>query len=116
AHLAKKVFSPAEQEQLANADNPQDYFYRLWTLKESLIKKYNLRFPVDMRNLGYNSIDKLGYLNAKIGEKYIFSLIWEYQQEEEIIVYSSRDLSLKNLEFINCPPIKVQVKILNYHN
>lgn len=49
-------FSPFERDFVANSVNPLHCFYRIWTLKESLIKLENLRFS----DLGCVGLDKKG--------------------------------------------------------
>lgn len=49
-------FSHFERDFVANSPNPLRYFYRIWTLKESLIKLENLRFS-DLECVG---LDKKG--------------------------------------------------------
>ena len=40
--LAKRIFSPAEQQRFAQADNPQEAFLALWVLKEAAVKRSGL--------------------------------------------------------------------------
>ena len=49
-------FSSFERDFVANSVNPLRYFYRIWTLKESLIKLENLKFS-DLERIG---LDKKG--------------------------------------------------------
>ena len=49
-------FSPFERDFVINSVNPLHCFYRIWTLKESLIKLENLRFS----DLGCVGLDKKG--------------------------------------------------------
>ena len=51
--LAEWVCTEREQEYLASVDWDGEEFYRLWCIKEALLKAANLNFPEDMRKVGY---------------------------------------------------------------
>ncbi|MBF0804409.1 MULTISPECIES: 4'-phosphopantetheinyl transferase superfamily protein [Neisseria] len=50
--LAKWVFSPEECLWWQQSPDPQIDFYRLWTIKEALLKAGRLNFPADMKKVG----------------------------------------------------------------
>ncbi|WP_416188974.1 4'-phosphopantetheinyl transferase family protein [Neisseria sp. CCUG17229] len=51
--LAECVYSQEEQSYLAQMGWPIEEFYRLWCLKEALIKATGFNFPADMARVGY---------------------------------------------------------------
>lgn len=36
--VAKRIFSPAEQSRVASSDDPHTEFFRIWTMRESVVK------------------------------------------------------------------------------
>lgn len=69
--LAKHIANKEEQRYLAQSSHPTLTFYQLWTAKEALIKAENLRFPTDMREVGYH-IDTTLQLRSPSQQKYHF--------------------------------------------
>ena len=51
--LAEWVCTEWEKEYLASRDWDKEEFYRLWCIKEALLKAADLDFPEDMRKVGY---------------------------------------------------------------
>lgn len=49
--LAKKVFTPKEQEILSQSSNPQNTFTRIWTMKESYSKLLGIGLSYGLQNI-----------------------------------------------------------------
>ncbi|OFN80787.1 4'-phosphopantetheinyl transferase superfamily protein [Neisseria sp. HMSC064E01] len=54
--LAEWVCTEREQEYLAFVNWDKEEFYRLWCIKEALLKAADLNFPEDMRKVGYRFV------------------------------------------------------------
>ena len=86
--LMTHIGSPSEREVLAQSPSPLLDFYRLWTLKESLIKAEDLDFPSDMKRIGMEQLESgelqlhstrqrdYLWLNARLGEDWLFTALW----------------------------------------
>ena len=57
-----------EKEYLVSRDWDKEEFYRLWCIKEALLKAADLDFPEDMRKVGYRftADGKKGYRCADV--------------------------------------------------
>lgn len=108
--LAEKICSDEENAYLRNS-NPslrQQWFYRLWTMKEALIKAQDLRFPTDMSSIGFTwqngqtqarltrAETQLTWLSAQIDNNWIFSAIWFYYTQQ-ITLHTPTALTLTQL-------------------
>ncbi|MBV7433612.1 4'-phosphopantetheinyl transferase superfamily protein [Cardiobacteriaceae bacterium TAE3-ERU3] len=86
--LMTHIGSQSEREMLTHSPYPILDFYRLWTLKESLIKAEDLDFPSDMKRVGMARAEtgKLQlrstrqrhylWLNARLGDNWLFAALW----------------------------------------
>ncbi|MBR1374774.1 MAG: 4'-phosphopantetheinyl transferase superfamily protein [Cardiobacteriaceae bacterium] len=111
--LSKRVFSEFEMQELARNNYSEEYFYRLWTLKESLIKQYNLSFPEDLVKIGLNTLDKIIWISGKINGKFIFSATFNATCQDEIIFYFVKELTISDLEIKGGENISFRTELLN---
>jgi 4'-phosphopantetheinyl transferase len=90
ARLAEWIASPEEQEWLLTLDEPEQLkaFYRLWTLKEALVKAMGLAFPGGMRQstltFGHHDAPRLAVTAAGTWQARVFewdtwtaAVVWE---------------------------------------
>lgn len=96
--LSERVFTKLEMQEFAKNNHSEEYFYRLWTLKESLIKQYDLSFPEDLAKIGLNSLYKIIWISGKINGKFIFSATFDANCQNEIIFYFLKQLTITDLE------------------
>lgn len=94
--LAAWVCSEQERHYLAETDWQAEEFYRLWCIKEALIKSAGLNFPADMARVGYlfrqNRIIGLSVegqkrwhgLSALLGHEFAIACVWYGNQSAEI--------------------------------
>lgn len=57
--IIKQYYRKEEQAYLRISPQPQVDFYRLWTLKEALIKMEDLRFPTAMKTVGLDFVNHI---------------------------------------------------------
>lgn len=80
--IAKRFFSPQEYRDLQRQEDPQDYFYQLWTLKESYIKYMGKGLSIPLNSFS---------VSRKAGK---FSIADQAQEgtEAKPFLYQIRDL------------------------
>ena len=117
--LSKEVFSPEELELMEKAQNPYEFFYQLWTIKESIIKAENLNFPSQLKEIGIFKNNELKLKNNKtenscliqgfLNDDYIFSALFLESKKEnlELDFYSPQRVKLS---FLGVEQLKV-----NFH-
>nr|WP_256473531.1 4'-phosphopantetheinyl transferase superfamily protein [Neisseria sp. HSC-16F19] len=85
AALAAWICSPSEAAWLAHQGWQCEDFYRLWTLKEALLKAAGLNFPEDMAAVGLmprkhtlHVRGKSGWygLTAQVGAEHMLACVW----------------------------------------
>ena len=81
--VLRKVCSMEEQEAVWQSENPDEYFFRLWTLKESYIKAVGKGLSLSMKNINfilgdYGEIQSnqtaYKFSQMRLGEKFILSV------------------------------------------
>lgn len=94
--LSKHIGTARECEWIARSTAPMIDFYRLWTIKESLIKAEDLNFPSDMKCVGFDwvkedrqilrSTKERNYLwlNARLGSDFLLAAVWPDIANERI--------------------------------
>lgn len=87
-NLITYIGSQNEGESLARSTEPLIDFYRLWTVKEALIKAEDLAFPSGMQQVGFeqtstgqrqlrSTVDRnYLWINARLGEHWLFTALW----------------------------------------
>ncbi|ABQ14242.1 4'-phosphopantetheinyl transferase family protein [Dichelobacter nodosus] len=86
--LMKQVCNEKEQDFLQSSPQLMVDFYRLWTLKEALIKAEDLRFPTQMKAVGVAEFAPIWRLKSALNRHYfwltavfnrdwIFSALWQ---------------------------------------
>lgn len=94
--LIEQVGNREEIEHIRQLPDPQLDFYRLWTLKESLIKAENLHFPKDMRAVGVTRFvphwqlhGTMGrgysWISAQLNQNWLIAGIWPQTEEHFIL-------------------------------
>lgn len=113
--LAEKTCSAEEIRRLRHleAKAQQELFYRLWTVKEALIKGQNLRFPSDMPAIGFTWKTQESFaenitirspsprlvrtwLSAALAPDWYFAALW-FEPVGEIALYSPIDLNIHDI-------------------
>lgn len=121
--LAEKICSTEEIAYLRNCpSNLRNlWFYRLWTIKEALIKAQNLTFPTEMRDIGLTWQNQqaqirlkphtasCSWLSAQFADNWIFSALW-FCHTSQIILHTPTTLTLLN--DISCKNIQIQQQAL----
>lgn len=91
--LAEWVCTVEEQHYLAASNRQAEAFYRLWCIKEALIKAAALNFPADMPRVGYTFVqNKISGLrvdgengwhgvSARLGEDFALACVWKYDMQ-----------------------------------
>lgn len=93
--LIKFVLSKDEREELNSVKNKEEYFFRLWTLKESYIKAIGKGLSCPMKNINFriigekilSNVDNYNFYQKIIeieGRKYIISVAWG--DEDELVL------------------------------
>ena len=117
--LIAQVGSSEEIDHIAGLADPQENFYRLWTLKESLIKAENLRFPKDMGAVGIarftprwelrgKTEQAYAWVSAKVNETWLIAGVWpqseaHVERKARLIIHAPKDF-----------PVFLQDVISNY--
>lgn len=70
--LAQRICSPTEQRFLQHSATPLIDFYKLWTLKEALIKAEQAAFPTQMKELGLCAYQPHWQLATHSNQPYLF--------------------------------------------
>lgn len=104
--ISKEVFSPQERELMEKAQNPYEFFYQLWTIKESIIKAENLNFPSAMKEIGIfknnelrlkkNKAENSFLIQGFLNNDYIFSALFLESKKENFALdfYSPTQIKL----------------------
>lgn len=95
-HLAliERIGNRAEIMHIRQRPGSQQDFYRLWTLKESLIKAENLNFPTDMSAVGITHFaphwalrgtKKQAYLwlSAQLNQNWLIAAVWPQTENHQ---------------------------------
>lgn len=113
--LAEKTCSAEEIQRLRHLETKaqQELFYRLWTVKEALIKGQDLRFPSDMPAIGFTWETQESFaegiairspsprlvrtwLSAALAPDWYFAALW-FEPVGEIALYSPVDLNIHDI-------------------
>jgi len=106
--VCKRVFTPAEIEQIENSDNPTLAFFKFWTLKESFVKCLGLGLTFPLKTVQFQLGDAGADLQSVPNSKhdtdvdirtgdFIFSTFT--QNEHQISICSTEKQGVKNLSF-----------------
>ncbi len=100
--VVKRVFSEREKKILENAENKEEMFFRIWTLKESFVKALGIGISYPMKSCefliddnGFTASGCDGYLFSQIilNNKFICSLCYKKLavQENKLYRISNQD-------------------------
>ncbi|MBQ8824767.1 MAG: 4'-phosphopantetheinyl transferase superfamily protein [Ruminococcus sp.] len=81
-NVMKRAFSEKEQADVLASENPDEYFFQLWTLKESYVKAIGIGISFPMNNVEFclknniiqSNIKNADFLQYVIGSKFVVSV------------------------------------------
>ncbi len=126
AALIEQIGNATEKSHLAACDYDLLSFYRLWTLKEALIKAEDLRFPTDMPHVGIchfqpwtlqtTQLHDPYWLSARLSEQWVIAGVWPREtrnitQNNHLTLHSPQPLALSEI-ISNIPALTIDWQAL----
>lgn len=96
----RRIFSPKEQRFIELSENPNEDFFRIWTLKESLCKNTGkgifsglsaYEFELSEQGISCAAMPEMAFTQNVIENKWVVS-VCAYQPENEFILIEDREL------------------------
>ncbi|UJF23677.1 4'-phosphopantetheinyl transferase superfamily protein [Suttonella sp. R2A3] len=108
--LSAVFASDVEQQWLAQQQDDLLAFYRLWTLKEALIKAFDLDFPGGLTQVGFADIQgqrllspvSCAYFSAQISTHFMVSIVQPHASALSIRVIGTTHRDWRHM-LSNCP-------------
>lgn len=92
-NVCKRVFSDRETELLMHSENKNEFFFRLWTLKESFVKAIGVgisypmkkcEFIIDSNSIKAYGCDGYSFSQIILNDKYVCSVCLKRNQKNKV--------------------------------